>query len=73
MKGGQRQGSGRKPGSPNKEKKVGSTLIKQIRWHPEDWQQVEAKARAAKQTPSEYIRKAALDANQTITTESRAA
>lgn len=63
MKGGQRQGAGRKPGSPNKEKKAGRTLIKQIRWHPEEWQQVEVKAKAAKQTPSEYIRKAALNEN----------
>ncbi|WP_027360677.1 plasmid mobilization protein [Desulforegula conservatrix] len=60
MRGGTRQGAGRKPGSSNKEKKPGRNLTKQIRWYESEWEQIEAAAEKAGMTPSEFIRNAAL-------------
>lgn len=56
MKGGARQGAGRKPGSPNKEKKDGRNVVKQIRWTEEEWQRVVDSAAGHQMTPSEFIR-----------------
>ena len=57
MRGGKRKGAGRKPGST---KETPRNIVKQVRWTVEEWQQVEASAHEAKQTPSEFVRSATL-------------
>lgn len=57
MRGGIRQGAGRKPGSA---KSVPRGTVKQVRWTAAEWQQVESAAQLAAQTPSEFVRSATL-------------
>lgn len=58
MRGGIRQGAGRKPGSAKQDHRG---TVKQIRWTAEEWQQVEQAAVSAGKTPSEFIRGATLE------------
>ncbi len=57
MRGGIRQGAGRKPGSAKLDHRG---TVKQVRWTAEEWQKVESAARSASQTPSEFVRSATL-------------
>lgn len=58
MRGGKREGAGRKKGSV---KEAARTVTKQVRWTSKEWESVETAAAAVKETPSDYQRKATLD------------
>lgn len=58
MRGGKRQGAGRKHGPF---KNIHRNLLKQVRWTPAEWEVVERAAKAANETPSEFQRKATLE------------
>lgn len=62
MRGGNRKGAGRKPGSPNKETKMGRELVKQIRWTADEWAKIEHVAKVLKMPPSKFIREVMLKA-----------
>ena len=61
MRGGERKGAGRKPGSVQA---VQRRITKQVRWTSEEWQQVEKAANSAGKTPSEFIRSATMSRAQ---------
>lgn len=55
MRGGARQGAGKKPGP------APQSTSKTIRWNPEEWAEVEQAAERAEETTSEFVRTAALE------------
>lgn len=60
MRGGARQGAGKKPGpSPQ-------STSKTIRWNPAEWAEVEQAAERAEETTSEFVRTAALERARTL-------
>lgn len=58
MKGGKREGAGRRQGSV---KESGRTVVRQLRWTEAEWALVEAGAEAVRENVSEYQRKATLE------------
>lgn len=55
MRGGARQGAGKKPGP------FPQSTSKTFRWNPAEWAEVEQAAERAEKTTSEFVRTAALE------------
>jgi len=60
MKGGKRPGAGRPPGSTSR--KDTRSIVKQVRWTEDEWQEVYRAAARAGIEPSAFIRRATLAA-----------
>lgn len=58
MKGGKREGAGRKPGSPNKEKKVGKSSVIRVRVTDEEKATINDCLKVTGKTESDFIRDA---------------